>query len=683
MIFKRIISTITGAALLTSYMSILAGCSMKEFFSNESKSDPPSSADDGTLSNAEWLSMVNDAFGMQVDENAEDGELDAAKTWGVIGEDEKIDMNAPVDDKFVTTTLMRAAGFATPESTDEEVIQAAIEHGVLTDANASVANPEQAIQSLSKAQNEWMNQEFEEHRNIDLVDGVQNFTETMNVADFKVTDGGVIIPSEYAETLEKDSVFILPKDSATGDGGAYKVIAKVINSDGTVNVKSVPAKPEEIYENIDVSGKFYADMSTFELSSDSRVTSSTGASPTGMSYNSPGAFIASPLAYNDANSGGIQTMASVGVNSVDFNIDLGNDTKLGLSVKDIALNTDIDWSFGIFKGLSLDRIYMAVDYTTEVSVERTLGEVGDGGLELYESLLGKDYLSEPSIELGKAAVYICPGISVNLRFSVTFEASGKISVSVSTAHTKGFELVGSDFRTINKTTKSAEITLTGEAGVYATLTLALSLDYVVGELDLLSIQLKVGPTLKGEAKLHTEENKDPLFCIDVSGTLKVEVKLVLLEQVMKAFGLEASLTLIDEDLGGWDFHLENFKKVPSCTLEDDDDKEDTTEADTIPVGIFALESSYISLDVGSSAKISVKSLPSGYSASDLKWSSSDPSVVSVDSNGNIKAAGAGTVSITVKTSDGKYTTQCAVMSKANITISDITNDNGYTGVMAA
>lgn len=665
MIFKRMVSAITGAAMLVSYASVLAGCSMKEFFANESSSEKEetSPVSDGTITNGEWLEMVNDAFGMQVDENAEDGELDAARDWGVIGEDEEIDKNAPVDDKFVTSTLMRASGFADADSTDEEIINAAIEHGVISSPDAIISDPQQAVESLATAQNEWMTQEFEEHRNIELVEGVQNFSETMNVADFKVTSDGVTIPSEYARNLAQDSVFIVPKNS-DGEGGAYKVVAKVDNGDGTVSVKSVPAAPEEIYDTIDVSGKFTPDMSTFKAAEDPKVTGSSD-NPQGVSYTS-GEFFASPLSNSMEDEVKIETMASVGVNSVDFNVDLGKGIKAGISVKDIALNADIDWDFGIFKGLELERIYMAVDYTTEISVES----------ELFgsEDVLGKDYVEWPSIELGKVSAYICPGISINLRFDLTFDATGKISVSVSTGHTKGFEMQGSNFRTINNTTKSAEIALTGEAGTYVMLTLALSLDYLVDEIDLVSLQLKVGPTLKGEAKLHEEEGKDPLLCIDVSGSFKIELKLVFMEQVMKAFGVEASITLIDENPKFWEgIHLENFKKVPKCTLEDEEE-EATTEQATIPVGILEIDKTYLSLDVGTSGKISVKSIPSGYSESDLVWKSSDPSKITVDSNGNVQAVSAGNASIVVSTKDGKNTVSCAVIAKANVALSE----NGKT-----
>ncbi len=68
----------------------------------------------------------------------------------------------------------------------------------------------------------------------------------------------------------------------------------------------------------------------------------------------------------------------------------------------------------------------------------------------------------------------------------------------------------------------------------------------------------------------------------------------------------------------------------------------------------------ISLVVGEGKKIEISSLPDGLNISDLIYTSSDESIVTVDELGNLKALKAGTVTITVKSRDGKYTTNCSV-----------------------
>ena len=648
MIFKRIVSAITCSAVLASSLSVFSGCSMKEFFDNSPKE---SAAESGVITNGDWLKMVNDAFGMQVDENAEDGEIEAAKAWGVIGENEEIDKNAPVDDKFVASTLTKAAGFADRNATDEEIAQAAVEHHIISSTDASVSKPEEAVVALAQAQQDWAHPTLEEHLNVDLADNVQNFNDIINVNDIKISSDSVNLPTTYASSLERDSVFIVPKDEG-GQGGAYKVVSTIENSDGTTSVKCVPASVEEVYKKLDISGTFSANLDSFEPDEGVKVVAKKAGSDEGM---------IKPLGFA-GDEPKIQQLDSVSVSNNEFEIEKSfGEFDVVASISDVKLNTDVDWDFGFFSGLDVNRIFMTVDYKTKVGVKCGW----EGSTDPKEFDLGKYFIDEPSIKLGKVSVYICPGISVNLKVSLTLEASGELSVSIVTENSKGFELKNGKLRTINETQKEAEIALSGEVGAYATLTLALSLDYIVDEVDLLSLNLKVGPTLKASATLHDREGTDKdLLCFDISGYMKIEVTLNLLETILDLFDFEATIKLFECDETNspikWNgIHIENFQKVDHCTA-DEEATTTTTAPATVAVGIFELDTAYLSLTEGGSGTISVKSLPSGYSLSDLEWTSSDPSKVTVDNNGNVKAVASGSAGITVTTKDGKNSASCVV-----------------------
>lgn len=696
MTVKRIISAITGAAMLVSMTSILSGCSMKEFFTNEKSSEPSAAMADGNISKGEWLAMVNDAFGMQVDETSETGELDTARKWGVIGADEEIDSDAPVDDRFITSTLVRAAGYAGPDSSDQDIINAAVEHGIISDPDTALTDPGQAIDSLNRAHHSWSNQTFEEHFDVQLADNVYNFTEEISTDDIKISEGNIIIPSQYAGSLSKDFVYILPKEAGNGKGGAYKVVSISDNGDGTSTVKSIPAKAEEVYRKIDVSGQFKADMSSFEPANENvRVVS--GSDVSGVSNDMSGARIM-PLGY----SGEEARLEQLGSDEkqVELEMELG-DATLGVSLKDIVLDTDVDWDFSLKNGLEVNKIYMAVDYTTELSIEyegeKSTNDLFKDKKNPFEKVLVKDkYISEPSISIGKFAVYICPGVSVNLRVNASVDVSGEYSVTVETENSSGFELTSAGFRPIDRTELiSNEVVLTGELGLYANGIIALSLDYVLGEVDLLSLKLKMGPTLKAELKLYDAADiEKAMICADINGYLKIELSLMLLdEEVMEELGIDNSITLVEIDEKTspivWHRHCEyseassKFVRTPGdvCTVEDSEEAVTTAPA-TIPVGIFELENSYLAVAAGSSAKIGLKSLPSGYTPADLVWSSSDPSAVAVDENGNIKTASSGSAIIVIKTRDGKYTASCAVNIITGVSIEYDTT--GYTdSVLAA
>jgi len=79
---------------------------------------------------------------------------------------------------------------------------------------------------------------------------------------------------------------------------------------------------------------------------------------------------------------------------------------------------------------------------------------------------------------------------------------------------------------------------------------------------------------------------------------------------------------------------------------------------SIPVKEIKLNRSSLLLDIGGSAKLSATISPNDATDKTLVWSSSNPSIATVDSAGNVKAVGNGTTSITV--SCGGQTARCSV-----------------------
>ncbi|MDO5559704.1 MAG: Ig-like domain-containing protein [Oscillospiraceae bacterium] len=668
---KRIISAATCAAMLISMTSVFSGCSMREFFAKDDPAVQTTAGDDGVLTNGEWLSMVNDAFGMQVDDSAEDGDLAAAEEWGVIDSKDQVNPDEPVSDQFVTKTLMRASGFVDPGASDQEIIQSAIDHGVITQ-NEDLTKVETAAESLSNAKTEWSHQTFENKTDITYQEGVQDFTQNQDLESVNIreSDNTVIMPSEYAKTLTADSVYILPPNATFKNGCAYKVLSVKDNGDGTSTVKNVPAEIKDVYSDMDVSGGFKPDCSDVEVLNDN-VTVTSG-SAQGMSQT--GSFdegAVQQLGCTD--DGNIQPMGSTEFNSVSFSVSLDN-VEYALSVDNIVLNTDVDWSYGLFSGLDVDRIYMALDYDTSVSVKYAWE--GEKNRVLKHTQL--DSVVEPSIAVGKFAIYICPGLSVNFRVELVFKANGGVEVVVTQSNTRGFEMKGSSFRQINEDSCTTDFKLTGEMGIYLDLILALSLDYIIGEIDLVSLTLEVGPTLSGEVDVHEND----MVCISINGYLKMSLTLEL-NAIFASTSVE--FTGWDENNSPWkflDIHLEDFKRVPKCTYEDQVTTVTTVTTEAVREGTFALNQTYLSLNEGSSSALQLKSVPTGCSTSGLKWSSSDTSKVTVDSNGKITAAAAGSATITVTSADGKYSASCAVVvhedySKKSVSRSITYNQNDY------
>ena len=96
------------------------------------------------------------------------------------------------------------------------------------------------------------------------------------------------------------------------------------------------------------------------------------------------------------------------------------------------------------------------------------------------------------------------------------------------------------------------------------------------------------------------------------------------------------------------------------------------EPTTVAVTGVSLDKTEISLTEGAAATLTATITPSNATNKTVAWSSSDPSVATVE-NGNVKAVKAGTTNITVTTVDGGKTATCKVtVSAPNIPVTGVT-----------
>ena len=86
-----------------------------------------------------------------------------------------------------------------------------------------------------------------------------------------------------------------------------------------------------------------------------------------------------------------------------------------------------------------------------------------------------------------------------------------------------------------------------------------------------------------------------------------------------------------------------------------------------------IDKSSISLTVGGTSKITETVSPANATDKSVTWTSSNPSVATVDSSGLVTARAAGTATITVTTNDGHYTRTCSV-TVSNVAVTGVTID---------
>lgn len=86
----------------------------------------------------------------------------------------------------------------------------------------------------------------------------------------------------------------------------------------------------------------------------------------------------------------------------------------------------------------------------------------------------------------------------------------------------------------------------------------------------------------------------------------------------------------------------------------------TLTVKNVPVQSVAIEKSTYVVEKGESVKLKAVITPSNATIQTVTWSSSDPSVATVDASGNVKGLKLGTAIITVKTTDGGHTNSATV-----------------------
>lgn len=633
---KRLISSVLGAAAIASSASALTGCmTLEEYFTGQRYGQSAQQA----LTNREWLNMVNDAYGVDSSDVNDEELIEDAKDWGIIDEDEVIDLDAPAEEEFVTTTLARAAGFTDSSSSYEDAVKAVEEHG-LKNSEVDLSQPDTAQTVLEKVREDMVHPHFEDHREIVLADNVHDLSGRLKPDDVKINGDVVTMPFNFADEMDKDHVFILPGEEY-GDEASYKVIAIVDNGDDTADVKCVPAKLCEVYKSVDVSGHFPADLKEFIPADNSMIT---------VLENNPSA--GKYCGYSK------EKLTSEETDSINFSTELSDGTAVKISVKDIVLNTKIDWYSDNGKPV-INRIFLSADYISDVSIESP-----EEDQEML-TIIGAEHpvtnlLKQLPSEIGKVPVHICDGLTVYLDLSLSADADGDLSVKVKTGETNGFEMKGAKFRTINSVLDLADIRTDRMANEVTTINIAVGMDYLLDDEEFVSLDIKSGPEVKGEATVHNHagENDEKLVCVDVSGFLKVAMNANFCDAVIENTGLDPTLKLLDlnkeKSRVKWDgLHYENGKLVDACTfVEYTLASGETTRPTSVLKGRLEIDSNFITINQGESYSVTVTSLPSGYSEADLVWTSDNESIVTVDAKGNVVGVGAGTGMLSVSTKDG-------------------------------
>ncbi len=688
-ISKRIISFTTSAVLAATFVLSTSGCSLREFFNPEDPNvgniqvDP---MDDGVVTNEEWLAMVNDAFGTQ----GEDGEsdLDVAKRYGFVGENEEVDLAAPLSNMFATSTVARASGIVDKNATNEEIVAAAVENGIIG-PDSDLTDPSSAAEALDNAQHDWMYRDVEQHEDIQYMDNLIDFKDCS--ADlFKVTEGaastGVVMPDAQAEQLKTGSIFILPPTEEHRAGQAVKVQSIIKNGDGTSSIVGYTPQLGEIYDKFEVSGQFDPNLQDIKsLCKDAEIT--IGNTTEQVSADTADIPEASALGCASDDASIVQTgeiniptiNISVPLTSIAPTVNTDHDTTttkeltVNATISNIKLTTDFDIDFHLFD-LPDVYAYCALDYKTSVSLKASIGTEGSQDADsAYQGLSDADMINamngtafEETVPVVEVPYEVAPAFSVRFVVSFVVTANGYIMVEVSNSHHQGFLVENGNFSTFHEATDPVfDVKVSASVGLLFEFKLSFNFD-LVNE-GLIALTLRVGPVLEGKGTFYSD-----MACFDISFYLSLTLSLKFHSLIMKVLhDPKLTLTLLGDDSknpcrGNGHGELKNgsFSFLDACSRTATTTTAATTNAPSTPVGRLQFDRSYYTLSQGGSLTIGFKTMPAGVSRSDIIWTSSTPGKVTVDANGTITGVAPGSSLITAKTKDGKHYFTCSVSVRA-------------------
>lgn len=271
------------------------------------------------------------------------------------------------------------------------------------------------------------------------------------------------------------------------------------------------------------------------------------------------------------------------------------------------------------------------------------------------------------------------GIEVKIKLKLVADINGNITAKLEVQNEEKLSYKDGKFKATNTKTSSVSGNINVKLTAGAKIEVVLEF-FKMGVADF-SIDCKFVAKASGELKETTtfeKDEKDNTVTVTKEGVVipKVEMFFPVIDikvgyddhTLMAKLKITKELHFVKEGEGwskifiGEDDKKTVYKFSESAPIKEDDGNNETLVENTENTEgskFFDVSDYYIALKKGESKTITVDVMPEGYNNSDLKWSSSDESVATVN-NGKINSVSAGTCIISVSINDGEYVQNCTV-----------------------
>ena len=606
---RRFLAAFLSLVMLMGCFFGLAGCA---------------SNNQDTLVVGQWLSMINEAFGMQdytsdkpyfsnvTTDNPYFKAVQIAAEWEIVEQDRDIDVTKPLTWEDALLSLVNAGSFVSSSATAEEKIDYAIAHfdsSIREYWMNRTISADQAMLLLATAQEQWANREYTEKvEETKYAEGVLDFTQEANLVDeYAVKDGQIIIPISENAGIKEGDVFVLPANENTLADNAHKAKSVVcdesymyVTVDDDIDLYDI-AEEIAVEETLkpDEENTVILDGNGNILSEGSAVVPQAGLStghkagtllgpPAGTNivktkFSNAHTFTVNgwevELKYNlDGKFDLAATVKTPNLLDVDKQSNKELKGSVALSVSDLKVTNKID-----YKWFKLREASLRVDYSSSASVsltykdapfDKVLAPKLSNGNGKYLTNLKNSVLKDKkakgngakTIKLCSVNIYsigvarVC--LDVNLRVGV----EGSVSVSITEHGTKGLEYKNNKLRSINVSDKDVDAQV--KAKIEGTFGIGPAL-YTVGlKKPILGVQATIGAGAKFTYTLHLadsenhllEESKSSDILPEADGVLET-MDLYAEEEAIKAIAEAQGCTYVKETSGDVKLHIDRCADI--------------------------------------------------------------------------------------------------------------------------
>ncbi len=661
-----------------------------------------------SLSKGEWISRIISRAGiegysehkpyfMNISAQSEYfGDIQAAVEWHILDPSYPFEPDEMLNNEWTAFTLVNLARDL-PEGSTTSIrdisktsftaqVASAVASGLMKTDERSMFHPKDtidedtAMKCLDQVIEHINNRHFDENKfSIEWEEGVTVYQSDLLEID---QQSGNATLSEDCEAQAGD---ILVTRSGS-DYQAYKVVSREDNQ-----AKLEPCDLSEAAESVDIQGSIKINFNECEI------------------YDGNGNLIQARPSGNHQNDH-IHLMADL-KNTYEYDIN-GFDVKVKTSDGSFSLEAATKMDSGsLYASLALTDFkadysfrsffhdIKSTYYKMSFNTSESLGAKTDIKEELYGdfSRIDKnDFLSslksfmqkkddavQTELKLADIRVPLgeLPFCDLLVEVNLQIKTNGKAEIVLAQKFNLGYEFVDGNLRVIKDNENSQDITLKADTSLCAIVKSALR----TFGFSLMDASVKAGVQASLKAKVHmfddsgqmhsyetdaaadladrmASEVDDVVVCADAKGNWILDLSFFSEDCAAgKVLGETECSILNDKNaplFKGSSQHFENWHAVDQCTRKSRPKSEERDVMET--KGKISLEQYSLAVHAGQSRSLAVTGLPQGYSMSDLRAVSSDPSVAEV--NGLVVTGiSAGSAVITITTQDGSFSTAINIL----------------------